>query len=293
MSSGAGRDVLKGPFGRSVMLCSPHDHAPAQPPRLPQSLDAAGPSRAAGSLACDRARAGAREVPVARARAGADGEPRAGRACASARVHRGGARGLAQGRHGAARCRHHHVARHVRGGAARGRRRVPCGRRGDGAQGRQRLRRDAPARPSCRDRDADGLLPLQQRGGSGAPCAEAAWCRACRDRRFRRASRQWQPGHFLERRDRDVLLDAPDAALSRHRRGVGARRAEHHRECAAASRRRRRAIPRGDGDDDPAAARKLRPGSRDYLGGLRRAHARSACQPEFRRGRTTPGSRRS
>ena len=37
--------------------------------------------------------------------------------------------------------------------------------------------------------------------------------------------------------------------------------------------------------DDPAAARKLRPGSRDHLGRLRCAHARSARQPEFRRGR--------
>ena len=157
------------------------------------------------------------------------------------------------------------------------------------AQGRQRLRRDAPARPSRRDRDADGLLPVQQRGDRGAPCAEAARRRARRDRRFRRASRQRQPGHFLERPDRDVLLDPPDAALSRHRRGVGARRAQHHRQRAAASGRRRRAIPRGDGDHDPAAARKLRPGPRDHLGRLRRAHARSARQPEFRRGRLRLG----
>ena len=38
-----------------------------------------------------------------------------------------------------------------------------CGRRGDERQGRQRVLRDAPARPSRRDRAADGLLPVQQR----------------------------------------------------------------------------------------------------------------------------------
>ena len=102
----------------------------------------------------------------------------------------------------------------------------------------ERLRRHAPARPSRRDRDADGLLPVQQCGDRGAPRAEAARRRARRDRRFRRASRQRQPGHLLERPDRDVLLDPPDAALSRHRRGVGARRAatpSSTRRCARAT----------------------------------------------------------
>ena len=36
--------------------------------------------------------------------------------------------------------------------------------------------------------------------------------------RFRRPSRQRHPGYLLGRSDRDVLLDAPDAAVSRHRR---------------------------------------------------------------------------
>ena len=170
-------------------------------------------------------------------------------------------------RHGAARCRHH-ACRRARSRRCCVRPAALCLAVDEviGAQGRQRVRRDAPARPSRRDRDPDGLLPVQQRGGRGAPCAEAAWRRAGRDRRFRRASRQRQPGHLLERPDRDVLLHPPDAALSRDRRGVGARRAEHHRERAAAAGRRRRAIPRGDGDHDPAAARKLRPGPRDHLG---------------------------
>ena len=53
---------------------------------------------------------------------------------------------------------------------------------------------------------------------------------------------------------RDVLLDPPDAALSRHRRDVRARRAQQYRQCAAARRRRRREIPRSVRDRDPAAA---------------------------------------
>ena len=59
---------------------------------------------------------------------------------------------------------------------------------------------------------------------------------------------------FWKRPDADVLLDAPDAALSRHRRGRRARRARQHRQRAAARRRRRRAIQGGDGDAHPAAA---------------------------------------
>ena len=45
---------------------------------------------------------------------------------------------------------HLDVARHLRGGAARGRRRGLRRRRGDGAQGRQRFRRHPAARPSRR-----------------------------------------------------------------------------------------------------------------------------------------------
>src|SRR6267154_2787418 len=45
------------------------------------------------------------------------------------------------------------------------------------------------------------------------------------DRRFRRSSRQRHAGYPLARPDRDVLLDAPDAAVSRYRRQRRARRA--------------------------------------------------------------------
>ena len=72
-------------------------------------------------------------------------------------------RGDAERRTGADRRRHLDVARQLRGGAARRRRRHPCGRRGDDQESRQRLRRHASARPSRRDRAADGLLPVQQR----------------------------------------------------------------------------------------------------------------------------------
>jgi hypothetical protein len=63
------------------------------------------------------------------------------------------------------------------------------------------------------------------------------------DRRFRRPSRQRHAGHLLARSDRDVLLDASDAAFSGHRRQRRARRARHHRQCAAGLRRRQRQVP--------------------------------------------------
>ncbi len=137
------------------------------------------------------------------------------------------------------------VARQFRGGAAGGRRRGACGRRGDRGPRQERLRGDAPARPSHRDLARDGLLPVQQRRDRGAPRTEEARRRPRRDRRFRRASRQRLAGDLLVGSDRDVLLDPPDAALSRHRRGQRARRARHHRQCAAAAGRRRTAVQGG------------------------------------------------
>jgi len=40
-------------------------------------------------------------------------------------------------------------------------------------------------------------------------------------------------GYFLGRQERDVLLDPPDAAVSRHRRARRTRRPRHYRQCAA------------------------------------------------------------
>ena len=148
-------------------------------------------------------------------------------------------------------------------------------------QGAQRLRRRAPARPSRRDRAADGLLPVQQRGDRGALRAEQARRRARRDRRFRRASRQRLAGHFLGGQERDVLLDARDAALSRHRRDRRARRVQHHRQRAAvapatAATHFREAfesaiLPR---------LRDIQAGPAGDLGRLRRAYARPARQSQ-------------
>src|SRR5882757_2971585 len=76
---------------------------------------------------------------------------------------------------------------------------------------------------------------------------------------FRRASWQWHPGYFLGRSDRDVLLDAPDAAVSRHRRQRRARRARHHRQCAAGLGGRRRQIPRRLRKRNPAAIAEIQP----------------------------------
>ena len=100
-----------------------------------------------------------------------------------------------------------------RSGLARRRRRRARGRRGVGKKGRQRLCRHAAARPSCRDRAADGLLPVRQCRDRGASRAEASRHRPRGDRRFRRASRQRLAGDFLGGQDGDVLLDPPDAAV--------------------------------------------------------------------------------
>ena len=104
----------------------------------------------------------------------------------------------------------------------------------------QCVRRGAPARPSRRDRQADGLLLFRQRRDRRAPRPAQIRHRARRRGRFRRPSRQRHPGYLLGRPDRDVLLDAPDAAVSRHRRQRRTRRARHHRQRAAGARGRRR-----------------------------------------------------
>ena len=60
--------------------------------------------------------------------------------------------------------------------------------------------------------------------------------RARRHRRLGRPPRQRHAGHLLGRPDSLVLLDPRDAALSRHRRRVRARRARYHRQRAAFAR---------------------------------------------------------
>ena len=77
-------------------------------------------------------------------------------------------------------------------------------------------------------------------------------------------------------------LDAPDAAVSRHRRQRRARRARHRRQRAARLGRRHRQVPRGVRKPDPAAAAEIQPGADPDLGRLRRALPRSAglAEPE-------------
>ena len=118
----------------------------------------------------------------------------------------------------------------------------------------------AAARPSRRDGAADGLLHLQPGRDRCALRAEEARPAPRRRGRFRRASRQRHAGDLLERSDADVLLDAPDAALSRHRRDQRARRARQHRQRAAARRRRRRAVQGRDGER--ASCRGSQPSAR-------------------------------
>ena len=75
-----------------------------------------------------------------------------------------------------------------------------------------------------------------------------------RDRRLGRPPRQRHAGDRLDRPDHPLLLDPPDAALSRHRRRVGDRRRQH-RQRAAPARRRRRRVPRRLQRAHPAGAR--------------------------------------
>ena len=132
------------------------------------------------------------------------------------------------------RRRHLDVARHLGGGDARRRRRDRRDRRG--------YARASTAMPSSRcalpaimprPRRADGLLLFRPCRDRRASCPAQIRHRPRRRRRLRRPSRQRHPGHLLGRSDRDVLLDPPDAAVSRHRRARRARRARHHRQCAA------------------------------------------------------------
>ena len=149
-------------------------------------------------------------------------------------------------------------------------------------QGRQRLRRHAPARPSRRDRAADGLLPVQQRRDRGAPCAEAARrSSASRSsistcitatarrrssgptRRVMYCSTHQMPlypgtGAASERGEHDTIVNAPLRA------GDGG---EEFREAFESA-----ILPRLA---DFAAG----PGR--HLGRLRRAHARPAGQPQL------------
>ena len=133
------------------------------------------------------------------------------------------------------------------------RRRHPRRRCRHGGRVPQRLRGHASARPPRRAHARDGLLPVQPRRHRGPPRPGEARRRARRPGRLGRPPRQRHPGHLLGRRRGAVLLDAPDAAVSGHRRRLRARRQGHDRQRAAPAERRRRGVPRSVRGRHPAA----------------------------------------
>ena len=124
---------------------------------------------------------------------------------------------VAEGRHRGDRRRHLDVARKLRGRAARGRRRRSRGRRGGRQARRQRVLRHAPARPSHRDRAADGLLPVQHRRDRGALRAGPSRARAasrssistCTTATARRTSSGPTPPRCIARPTRCRSIPAP------------------------------------------------------------------------------------
>ena len=142
------------------------------------------------------------------------------------------------------------------------------------------------------------------------PRPRRRWASACSTTpRSRRATRRRQHGAervaivdfdvhhgngtqdiFWNDATRDVLLDPSDAALSRHRRGVAS--------AASTNTIVNAPLRPGDGGEQFREAMEtailprleaFAPDLDHHLGRLRRAHARSARQPEFRRSRLRLG----
>ena len=196
-------------------------------------------------------------------------------------------------RPGPYRRRHLDVAGHLGGGDARRRRRGRRDRRGDDGQAPQRLRRDAAARPSRRDRQPMGFCFFNH--------AAIAARHAQRKYGIARAAVVDFDVHHGNGTQDIFWADPTVMYCSTHQMplfpGTGAtrraRRARHHRQCAAAPRRRRRQIPRRVRERDPAAARTIQPRTDHHLGGLRRALSRSAGLAQSAERRTSAGSRAS
>ena len=173
---------------------------------------------------------------------------------------------------------------HIRSGAALGRRGDLRRRRGDDAQGRQRFRRHAPARPSRRDArrrwaSASSTTPPSPRATRRRPMAPSASPSSISTsttatapstssgtiRRVMYASTHEMPlypgtGALGERGEHDQIVNAP-----------------------LARRRRRRRVPRGVRGGDPAAASTIsRPTCIIISAGFDAHRPRSARQPQPR-----------
>jgi hypothetical protein len=127
-------------------------------------------------------------------------------------------------------CRPERRRRHDRGGR--------CG------AGRPRPNAFVASRPPGHHAErtrAMGFCYLRQRRHRRTARAGTARPDARRGRRFRRAPRQRHAGHPVGRAPHALRLQPPDAALSRHRCGLGTGRVEQHPQPAPAPRLRRRA----------------------------------------------------
>ena len=134
------------------------------------------------------------------------------------------------------------------------------------------VRARAPARASRAAGPRDGVLPVRQRRGRGAPRAGRARDRARRDRRLGRAPRQRDAGDLPRRRLGALRLAAPVAVLSRHAAGparatattlnvplaagVGRRGVPRPRSTSSSAARARRSTP-SSSSSRPASTRTI------------------------------------
>ena len=170
----------------------------------------------------------------------------------------------------AARRRHRHVQRQRRSRPARGGRRGRGGGRRDGRMGARGVRGRCArpgTTPSPRDRWGSACSTTRRwrpstRAPGGASGASRSWISTSTTATARKP---------CSSRPRSLLrLQSPVPVLSRHRRSLRTRGRPQHRQRRPPAGVGQRGIPRSLGRHDPAGARRLRPGTADRVGGLRR-----------------------